>query len=328
MIGKLICKIPFFGSKYRIVRKRSATNKNLKYYSGRFFKHTLTYSVSQESMRSEIIMDYHIIEKGLTMPEKRKGFGQAVVARLISGIRTYINQFGLDDCSVQTGVAVLKEYYIEHESNPVLEDDLQVSLKEFLGEHPSIERMRQYRSSREQFFENVHADFEKFAKSRHSVRNLSGETTIDDILDAVAIAMQSPSSCNRQPWKVHLVCEKQKIVDCLQFQNGNRGFTHLINKLIIVTVDARSFGHTEMNDVYVNGGLFSMSLAYALHYKKIGSCMLNWSVTEQNDMGLRQLLNIPDWEMIIVMIGCGKPPDYFESPLSLRKNYSDIIFTH
>lgn len=328
MIGKYICKIPVLGNHYRGWRIKRTAIKNRLYYNNRFSNYSLTFHQSDEAAKSEMIMNYHIIEKGLTMPNKRLGFGQPVVRTLIAQVDSYVSEYGRCDFSVKNSIGVIKEYYKAHDGSDVLDNTLHAALKDFTERYDDVAPLKQFSTSREEYFSASTSDFDKMALSRKTIRNLSGNISVEKIRDAVEIAMYTPSSCNRQPWRVHVVSKQDLVEECLAFQNGNRGFTHLINKLLVITVDSRSFGHPEMNDLYVNGGLFSMSLAYALYRNKIGSCMLNWSATPENDLGLREFLKIPEWEMVIMLVGCGIPPEDFECPLSQRKKPNEIISLH
>jgi len=84
-----------------------------------------------------------------------------------------------------------------------------------------------------------------------------------------------------------------------ELQNGNRGFGHLGSAVLVFTTDLSVFQDTyERNEMYLNSGMFSMSLMYALHNHEIGSCALNWSVPISKDLALKKLLNIPSCEKI------------------------------
>ncbi len=40
----------------------------------------------KEALRAEIVMDYHVLEKGLTMPRRRLGFGAEKVVHLVQNL--------------------------------------------------------------------------------------------------------------------------------------------------------------------------------------------------------------------------------------------------
>ena len=51
--------------------------------------------------RAEIVMGYHVLEKGLTMPRRRLGFGKGAVVHLVNLISSFEKRFGGDDPQVR-----------------------------------------------------------------------------------------------------------------------------------------------------------------------------------------------------------------------------------
>ena len=64
-------------------------------------------------------------------------------------------------------------------------------------------------------------------------------------------------------------------------------------------------GVNERNEGYVDGGLFSMSLLYALEARGLAACPLNTMFSEQVDRKTRDLLDIPDNEVFVMYIAVG-----------------------
>jgi nitroreductase len=88
--------------------------------------------------------------------------------------------------------------------------------------------------------------------------------------------MKSPSVCNRQPWKVHLIEDEQLLHQVMTAQGGFAGNGHNMQLLLLVTVDLRYFStSSERNQGFVDGGIYLMSLVYALTYHKMATCILN-----------------------------------------------------
>ena len=175
------------------------------------------------------------------------------------------------------------------------------------------------------FFSSNEDPFLSFAASRHSVRNFKGSASIKQINDSIELALTAPSACNRQAVKCHIFNDKEMVKKVITCQNGNRGFGHLIPQLCVITVDLRMIGVNEQNDIYFNAGLFAMNLSYAFHYNKIGSCMLNWSVTPNKDRKLKKIASIPKPESVVVIMAFGIPADELEIARSNKKGLEDTI---
>ena len=114
----------------------------------------------------------------------------------------------------------------------------------------------------------------------------------------------APQHCRSA--RVHIAFSRERIARVLSFQNGNAGFGDTLGAVVIVTTDIRAMNSLgERNQCWVDGGIFAMSLAYALHGLGLGACMLNWSQTRERDIALREAVGIPESEAIVTMIGVG-----------------------
>lgn len=167
---------------------------------------------------------------------------------------------------------------------------------------------------------------ENLYRVRRSFRNYSDrQVELSTIEEAIRLAQLSPSVCNRQASKVYVVSDKQTMLEALSYQNGNKGFGHMASKLLVVTSDLKSFvDATERNQPFVDGGLFSMSLVYALQAQGVVSCCLNWCVPAPTDKRFHDYSGIPDCERIIMFIVIGYPPERAFVPKSHRRNLSDV----
>ncbi|MBU4348414.1 polysaccharide pyruvyl transferase family protein, partial [Patescibacteria group bacterium] len=164
-------------------------------------------------------------------------------------------------------------------------------------------------------------DFEKFSKGRHSIRDFDDTPVlIKDIEKALEIAKNSPSACNRQPTKTYVIQNGDIKKQVLKLQRGNRGFGHLSEKLLIITSDLSYYqGADERNQSFIDGGIFSMSLMYSLHYVGIDSCALGWIENKKNDLKLREIVNISNSENIILILAIGHMRQEIKITKSTRK---------
>ena len=170
--------------------------------------------------------------------------------------------------------------------------------------------------------EGIAIDFKKFAYSRHSIRNFtSEEVTVDLIMEAIQIAQKTPSVCNRQSSRVHIFESKEVQKIALSFQNGNAGFGDKASKILLVTTDAEDFfGAGERHQAYIDGGMFAMSLIYALHGLGVGTCALNLAFGYRQSDDLKKTLVIEQKEILIMMIAVGHIPENLKVAASPRKS--------
>ena len=274
--------------------------------------------------RAEIVMAYHILEKGLTMPRRRLGFGQGAVLHLMSLVESFERRFG-DDGQVRHAVGVLRAYREMHSGRQWNMPRLDA----FLSSRAGIPAAVEPHVKRADFFAAKDAPFPVFAASRHVVRHFAGAVPRREIEAAVEIATTAPSACNRQHARVHAVDDPALRDRLFAMQRGTRGFGADADKVLVVTADLSSVRWAwERHDAYVNGGIFVMNLCYALHSRGIAHCILHWSVPPDVDRRAHALLGIPSCEAIVQVVACGMPPEEFDVAASPRFSAGDILTWH
>lgn len=306
-----------------------------KYDLNRYFSYSATQGLANKvKLQGKIIKRYHVVEKGLTMPEPRLGFGKENVLLLSKECLLFLDKFGNQDIQVNNAIGVLVEYKNFHESkNYQLDSDIFDILNqvENISKKNDIKAISQIKTSKDLYFKDSDANFREFSASRRSVRNYSNQPIPNDVLnDVLELALNTPSACNRQTSRVHIFSEKEDIENIFQVQNGNRGFGHLTDKLLVITAELGVFSDPmERNQAYIDGGMYAMNLLYSLHHFKLAACILNCSNTPIIDINMRKASNIKESEVFIAMIACGLAPDgEFAIADSKRFGVQDICTFH
>ena len=268
----------------------------------------------------------HILEKGLTMPNTRFGFGQSRIVGILDVLHNSPQYKNEEE--YRYAIALLKEYLDLHDrNNKALPESFRKSIEELTNQFPEIEPLKQIETTSEEYFSHVEETYPIFDKSRRTIRYFEKTAPYKDVKEAVQLAGYAPSACNRQSVKCHYF-EGEKVQEILSVQTGNNGFGHLVPQLIVLTSDASMVGAKEYNDSFTNAGIFAMNLSYALYYKKIASCILNWSVLPKDDKKLRKIANIPYNETIVLIIVLGKTPDKFRIAVSKRQAVEEFLINH
>jgi nitroreductase len=289
----------------------------------RYLKYSRTFgNDNPDKMVGSIILQYHVIEKGLTMPESRTGFGKERIILLCRECMEYIEKYGKEDEQINHAIGVVLEYEGYHESIGFILDnevkDAINQLKDSLKTRVNI--TIQLQKTKTEYFKKTNCSFPDFSNSRSSIRNFTSEDIpLTKIKTALELARNTPSACNRQSWRTYVFTDKQMITRLLEAQGGNRGFGHLTNKLIIVTGELAMFCYTsERYQVYIDGGLYAMNLLYALHNNEIAACILNCSFDFEKEQEIKRFSGIKESEVLIAMIACGLPPEEFKIAISPR----------
>ena len=292
------------------------------YDCSRYYKYGDCFTRAMKDNEGEIIKNYHIVEKGLTMPETRLGFGRQVVLKLADCVSKYIKDCNATNDQVLHAVKVLLEYQHFHQERDFVLDDTVVStIASVAAQVDDLEPSKQCVFTGDTYLSHCSSPFDEFAQSRYSIRNFSSTPVAQErILAALDLAKTAPSACNRQCWRTYVYTSKEQIQAILDIQGGSRGFGHLADKLIVVTGKLSLFADVhERNQAFIDGGIYAMNLLYSLHFNRIGACILNCSNWPEKDKIMRKAASICDGEVFIAMVACGEPLPDFTVACSPRK---------
>lgn len=276
-------------------------------------------------IEGKIIAHYHVLEKGMCHPYPKECFSLPIVKNLIKLISVYDTKSSIRSKQVNVAVSVLKKYINFPTNQKCLTSSLigKISLLNInIKMKPSSLKF-----SKNEYFKFCDIPFKEFALSRYTVRDfLDQDVKIEVLKKAIETAQKTPSVCNRQTFKAHILTQKKDIINHLKFQTGNRGFGEKINKLIIITSDLNLFeGPKERNQAFIDGGMFAMSLLYSLHNLKLGAVSLNWSYDKNQNDSLYNLGLIPKNERVILFIGVGHVPENFKVAVSEKRELVDVL---
>ncbi|MDH0057957.1 nitroreductase family protein [Stutzerimonas stutzeri] len=285
--------------------------------------------LEKERLEYYLVKHCHIVEKGLALPQPRKAFGQPKIKTLINRTREYENNYSGSDVGLMVR-DTLREYLDFHsDDRSVLPQDFLQTVESFVEEKPMQAKGGLKNLVKSEMEVLGGSRFGEFVKCRHSIRNFS-EAPVEEaaIVEALSIARHTPSVCNRQGWFVHCYSDKSKIAELLSFQNGNAGFTDCIDKLLIVTGSVKAFTRYEHNQLFIDGGLYSMNLMLALHAVGLGSCPLNTCMPWFKAKTLKKAAGIEPHERIIMMIAVGNLLDEFSVAQSEKYPIEKVLKRH
>lgn len=321
-----------------LVRMRALKNhrilkKALRYDSDlyeKFSSSTIT-GDTKEKLSALITLSYHGIEKGLSLPSPRPLFGRSNIKRLALRLERYISAFGHDKTS-EVALDTLKEYRrfnIEKHGKKDRElDEILSDLDAMVVRSNRITSLGGTKTlTREEIFKNSKIDLESFYQFRSSIRNYTNDPVANESIElAVRMAQKTPSVCNRQSSRVLAVTERERIAELLELQGGAAGFKDRVPCLLIISSDLSCFQSPgERYQCWVDGGLFAMSLIYALHSLGLGTCCLNWSKYPEDDLQLYEKVPSIVGERVIMFLAVGHIPEAVNVPLSASPCLNDVL---
>ena len=246
-------------------------------------------SLKGSALETIVLKDIHRIEKGLSLNDAKRPFGSDLVKRISVFLELGKNMRKVEPLGIRAVEALRALEKWNDEGDRSLGKLTTVAI-------PYLGTMDQ-------------AAWAEFFESRKSIRNYSDvlpPPDSSDISKVIEWAINTPSVCNRQSWKVWFITEKSLVSKVLLLQNGNSGFRNL-NAILVFGVDRRKFTlGSERNQHWIDGGLFTMSTIWALHAQGFGSCLLNWSVSPERTSELREVIGAEEYFEFISLCAVGR----------------------
>jgi nitroreductase len=292
------------------------------------YSHALSKRLRCRQLESKLWAQAHVIEKGMSLPEPRLGYGQAGIESLFGFCDCYLkNQFPADGIAFMNAIQVLDSYVRFHEERAYDVSDLKRRIAVYQAPCGGMLEAGRFQMSLTEYRDMATADFSKLAASRHTIRSFSGEAVPEaTVLEALEISRKTPSACNRQCWRTYWVRSVAMKDRLLELQNGHRGFGDTADSFLVITADEHSFfGLMERHQSFVDGGLYAMTVMNALHYVGVGACPLNWCVMPNQDRQLHQALKIPASENVILILALGGLPSTIVAAKSVRKSVKETL---
>ena len=285
----------------------------------------LSLEKNKTTLEREIMVLSHTLEKGLSHKKIKPLFGYKVMTQLCEYIKEYSQTTGLDEYILSLGVSIWMEY---NKVNSNLNDKL-FEIPEHLKKYCNSE-VGAFETSKDNYFKYINSNFESFSNSRRSVRlfdTKSDEIPLELIKKAIGLAINAPSACNRQAVRVQIITDKELINKISSIQGGNRGFGENSGALLIIKSNLNYYYPNERRIPMFDCGLFTMNLLYALHFYQLGACVLNGSLSEEQEIDLKNVVNINDNEIIASILSVVNIPDdeTIKIACSFRRKPDDII---
>lgn len=161
---------------------------------------------------------------------------------------------------------------------------------------------------------------------RRSVRWFSDKKVSRDLIDkAVLLAGNAPSACNRQPFKFYIYDDPKFVREISKLPMGASGYNHNIRQMIAVVGNLDAYySERDRHVIYIDGGLASMGLIYALEVQGIASCCINWPDIEPRERKISKLLNLKSSQRVIMLIAYGYEASDSMVPYSQKRSISEL----
>jgi nitroreductase len=275
----------------------------------------------------------HRLEKGIISRPRRSVFARDYAPRLVDLLVAQAASWDERDPEVVAWCGdVLGDYFatVDCTGEPVLEaarDRFEAWRTDRSSVDPATCERRIPRAAGDRAPSQVsYDDLRALALRRRSVRWFLPERVPRDLLDrAIEVAGQSPSACNRQPFTFHVADDPELAARLGALAMGTAGFAHQFPCCIAVVGEQRAF--VELRDrhvIYIDGGLASMALLFALETLGLSACTINWPDIASRERAIRDLLGLRPDQQTIMLIAVGYPDPDGGIPNSTKKSLPQL----
>ncbi|HPG39330.1 MAG TPA: nitroreductase family protein [bacterium] len=320
------------GDTYRLVKENLQVPLDFLYDAAIYsrWSGTFSWSRTQRTLQAYIIRMYHGIEVGLSYPDPKPGFGMKTVNRLVSALEKYAKKYQLDFfCKIALNVL---QSYVEFNHKLGIEfENLNRRLQALHKQVPAAlqgETGGGYINIKStDIFLPGEPGFAHVIATRHSFRQYTSAPVDMAIIEkAVQMAIQSPSACNRQPVRVHVLQDKVVRDKILKLQNNQRGWRDQPDKMLLVTSSVEFYRESrERYAPFIDGGLFAMTLVWALHAQGVGTCCLNLNLDRAGIRRLKKAAGLHQADVPIMLIAAGMLPEENTVAVSTRRSVDQVM---
>ncbi|MDN4477875.1 nitroreductase family protein [Demequina sp. SYSU T00039] len=276
--------------------------------SGRraYYRNLTTHRANHVELRRNV----HRLEKGILMQPRRAVFARDYIEETVEFYAHALERphtvSNIDAGEMQWAYDVLSEYF-----SIVTDDDPGVARSrvrfESLPAYSSSADVRPYPQGTLARTDITFDQMLQLAESRRSIRWFQDKPVPRELVDqALLVARQSPSACNRLPYEFLVFDEPEqvKVVSGIPF--GAAGYGHQIPTIVVVKGDLSNyFSPRDRHVPYIDSSLATMGFIYALETLGLSSSIINWPDFEPLEAKMAKTLGLAPHERVIMLIAVG-----------------------
>jgi nitroreductase len=318
-IVPFFAKNSFLSSLYYCFFSTQFRREHQSVLQGRLKYHTSLNAIERSSVL--LRRNTHRLEKGLIMQPRREVFAKAYIGETVECFIKCMASNSLCSDELKWAQDVLVNYFSIVGNSTTIDSARErfnhLSLKTFEIEKGSLPYPHQSRVKSDISQQQLMSLF----KQRRSVRWYE-QTPVQTrfIEQAIEMASQAPSACNRQPFQFYTITDMDKASEIASIAMGTTGFSDNIPALLVVVGDLSAYpAERDRHVIYIDGGLASMQLMLALETIGLSSCPINWPDIEICERKIAQQLCLPKHLRPIMLISVGYGQSSGQIPFSQKK---------
>ncbi len=264
--------------------------------------------------RTELRRNVHRLEKGMLMQPRRPVFALDYLVETLEFYERAVSRIdcdnGADDGELVWAHGVLKAYFaaVDHEQ-PVVKKALERFNRTLPAYCPEDDRKIPYTRAHGTRSAARYEDLLTLAQQRRSVRWFEKRPVPRELIDqALLVARQSPSACNRLPYEFRIFDDPEMVRTVAAIPFGSAGYAHQIPTIAVVVGRLNHyFSPRDRHVIYVDSALACMPFMLALETLGLGSSVINWPDFEPLERKIQSTLHLDVDERVIMLIAIGYP---------------------
>jgi len=273
----------------------------------------------------------HRLEKGLSVDERRPVFGEAFIEQFVDDLIT-AHRTDATSPAVRWASAVAAEYFDAVGAHAAPDSPVRRARRQWAGaaltepeahEPPLVP----YKSAERPPLPFGYDELLELVQRRRSIRSFDERPVPRALVeDAVRIARQAPSACNRQPFRFVIVDGADQVAPVLSLALGATGFSRTPPALAVVVADWSAYvDGRDRHTPYVDASLASMLLMLGAESVGLSTCPVNWPEVRRRDLAMREAIGLARWEKPVLLIAIGYATDDGLVPASAKKSIDALI---
>lgn len=281
---------------------------------------------------AQLRRNIHRLEKALIMQPRKAIFALEYIDQTIDLFERCLSRSEFSPSELEWAQAVLAQYFAVVTPTPHLS---QLANKFCLLQQqrsqvtPETGRITPYPAA-----DKVVADISPEAlyslmQQRRSVRWFTEQPVPADLVaQAIQMASQAPSACNRQPFFVKMSLQPDQAASIAKLAMGTSGFADNIRCLCVIVGDQSCYeAERDRHVIYVDGGLFAMQLMLALETLGLSSCPINWPDIESLELKMQRRLKLAVFHRPVMLLAVGYANQSGGIPASVKKTSDQLLQT-
>lgn len=267
--------------------------------------------------------DVHRIEKGLSFPNRRRIFAQDYIRVAVDRFSQCLKNETIDVATKDWATAVFNKYFtvVQHVG------DIKIAYEIFsqLQEDNKKPHYIPYKSLERPPTDISYQRLLQLAQRRRSVRFfLDKEVDKELVGQAMEVALQAPSACNRQSYRFIFYNDAGQAQEIAKIPGGVRGY-EVPSIVVVVAKYEGYFDERDMLVPFIDASLAVMSFEFALETLGLSSVSINWSQNPKINREIRNKVPLQEDECVVMMVGIGYADPEGKIAYSKKRAVNDVL---